>query len=133
MSASHPTTDDGPDRSTQSGLDENLAGAVAYVLGFLSGIVMFLVETENERVRFHAAQSMVVFGGIFVVSLVLAFLRALFGFGNIIGSVVGAFFGLLSFLLSIAALILWIFLIVRTYQGRDPRIPIAAGIADDLV
>lgn len=133
MSASQPASDEESERSTQSGLDENVAGALAYVLGFLSGIVMFLIETENERVRFHAAQSMVVFGGIFVVSLVLGYFQAVFGFGNFLGSLFGAFFGLLSFLVSIAALILWIVLIVRTYQGRDLRIPVAADIADDIV
>ena len=130
MSTSHHDSQSVEDQSTQSGLDENVAAALAYVFGFLSGIVMFLVESENETIRFHAAQSIVVFGAIFVASLVVSVLRAVLVFGNVTAFFFGTIFGLISFVLWIGAIILWIYLLVRTYQGSDPRIPIAAGIAD---
>jgi uncharacterized membrane protein len=119
--------------ATETGLDEHVASALAYVLGFVTGIVLFLVESKNETVRFHAAQSTVVFGGIFLVSIALSFLQAVLGFGNVAGFLFGAIFGLLSFVVSIVALILWLYLIARSYQGRNPRVPVAAGIAEDFV
>ncbi|MEF8757995.1 MAG: hypothetical protein V5A33_07135, partial [Halobacteriales archaeon] len=55
------------------------------------------------------------------------------------GMGVGVFFGLfsmivtlISFVVWIAGLVLWLYLLVRTYQGQDPRVPVAAGIADSI-
>ena len=120
-------------QTTETGLEENMASALSYVLGFVTGIILFLVESKNDTVRFHAAQSTIVFGGLFGASIVLSFLQAVFGVGNVAGFLFGAIFGLLSMLLSLAGFILWIYLIVRSYQGSNPRIPGAAGIADGFV
>lgn len=116
-------------------LDDNVAGALTYVLGFVTGIVFYVIKSDNEFVRFHAAQSIVVFGGIFVLGIVLSFISgtaALFG-GGVAGGFAAAgismLVGLVSFVVWIAALAIWIYLMVRTYQGADPRVPGAAGIA----
>lgn len=116
------------------GLEPNVAGALSYLLGFVTGLVFFLVEEEDEFVRFHAAQSIVVFGGLFVLSIVLQV------FTGFIGATTGFFLGLFALVFSLvwlavalATLGLWIFLMVKAYQGETPRIPVAADIADDLV
>lgn len=51
-------------QTTQSstGLDENVAGLLCYVLGWVTGLIFFLID-KRPYVRFHAAQSIVVFGG----------------------------------------------------------------------
>lgn len=118
---------------TEIGLDENIATALSYVLGFVTGIIFFFIESKNDHVRFHAAQSVVVFGGIFIISIALSFLQAAFAFGNAAGFLIGSIFGLLSFVVSIVAFVLWVYLIVRSYQGKDPHVPGAAGIAQDFV
>ncbi|HJZ12452.1 MAG TPA: hypothetical protein VJ521_09895, partial [Acidobacteriota bacterium] len=41
-------------------LDPNLAGALCYLFGCLSGILFFVLETENKRIRFHALQSILI-------------------------------------------------------------------------
>ena len=41
---------------TSIGLTENVAGLLCYALGWISGIVFFLIEPENKFVRFHAIQ-----------------------------------------------------------------------------
>lgn len=120
-------------QQTETGLDENVAAALSYVLGFLTGIVMFLIESENDQVRFHAAQSIVIFGILFVASIALNFVQAIAAFSDIIGLVLGPILGLLGLVLWLGGLILWIYLLVRTYQGEDPRIPVAAGVAANLV
>ena len=56
---------------SSTGLDENVAGLLCYVLGWVSGLVFFLLEQENKFVRFHAIQSILVFGVITVASIVL--------------------------------------------------------------
>jgi len=120
-------------QETETGLEENVAAALSYVLGFITGIIMFLVESENDHVRFHAAQSIVVFGALFVVSIAMSFIRAIAGLSDILGFIVGAIFGLIGIVLWLGGFILWIYLLVRTYQGKNPRIPVAAGIADGFV
>jgi len=45
---------------TSLGLDENIEGALCYVLGWLTGIVFFVLEKDNRFVKFHAMQSIVV-------------------------------------------------------------------------
>ena len=48
---------DGRAEKTASGLDANLAAALAYALGWVSGLVFLLTEHDNKFVRFHAMQS----------------------------------------------------------------------------
>jgi len=131
------TTNQGSDGSvgqeTETGLEENAAAALSYVLGFITGIIMFIVESENDHVRFHAAQSIVISGALFVVSVAMSFIQAIAGFIDILGFIVGVIFGLISLVLWLGGFVLWIYLIVRTYQGENPRIPVAAGVADGFV
>jgi len=124
---------------SETGLDENVAGALSYLLGFITGAIFLLVESENRFVRFHAAQSIVVFGGLAVVSIVLSILSTILT-GVILTGAAFGLFGLVSLLLSLfwmvvslASLGLWLFLMFQAYQGKTTRIPIAAGIADGLV
>ncbi len=46
---------------TQSGLAENVAASLCYVVGWVTGLIFFLID-KRPNVRFHAAQSIVVFG-----------------------------------------------------------------------
>ena len=57
---------------TSTGLTENVAGLLCYVLGWVSGIVFLIIEPENKFVRFHAFQSIIVFGLISLVGIVFS-------------------------------------------------------------
>ena len=134
----HATVDHG---QSGTGLDSNVAGALSYVLGLLTGVLMFVVEPDDEFVRFHAAQSIAVFGLLFVAYVVLSVVGSVLSLfmvtggtgGAVVGGIVSLFLGLVWMVLALAALVLWIYLMVRAYQGETPRIPVAAGIADRLV
>src|SRR6202790_5851280 len=56
--------------SPRSGLSENVAGLLCYALGWITGIIFFLID-KRPYVRFHAAQSIVVFGGLHVLNIVV--------------------------------------------------------------
>src|SRR5580692_7373458 len=114
-----------PAASTQSGLSENVAGLLCYLLGWITGLIFFLTD-KRPFVRFHAAQSIVVFGGLTIIRIVLAML---FIAGGAAGLSVG--FGLLT-LVSIVGVVLWILLMVKAYQGEKFRIPVAADLADQI-
>jgi uncharacterized membrane protein len=111
--------------TTQTGLAENVAGLLCYVLGWVTGLIFFFID-KRPFVRFHAAQSMVVFGGLTIIRIVL-------GMMFIAGGVTGFSMGLgLMWLISILGFILWILLMVKAYQGEKYRVPLAADLADQI-
>lgn len=59
-----------------TGLEPNIAGALAYLLGPITGILFLLVEKESKFVRFHAMQSLITFGllGLLAVTPVIGWL-----------------------------------------------------------
>jgi uncharacterized membrane protein len=58
-------------KKTALGLEENIEGLLTYVLGWVSAIVFLVLEPENRFVRFHAMQSLVTFGAITIILIVL--------------------------------------------------------------
>jgi uncharacterized membrane protein len=107
-------------------LQENVAGLLCYLLGWLTGIIFLLID-KRPFVRFHAAQSIVVFGTLFVLRIILTFFW--------IGSYYGGFFGihvLISMLLGLITLVAWVVLMVMAYQGKRFEVPVAAGVAHSL-
>jgi uncharacterized membrane protein len=101
------------------GLEPNVAGLLCYVGGWISGIIFFFLEQKNRWVRFHAAQSIVVFGTITVAGIVLGLIP-----------VVGHAF---SWIVSITGFILWIILMVKAYNGERYKLPWAGDIAENMV
>jgi len=107
-----------PIAASTEGLAENVAGLLCYVLGWVTGLIFLLID-KRPWVKFHAAQSIAVFGGLTVIRIGLLFMSHFLGW---------AIFGLVGLL----SLVLWIFLMVKAYQHETVRIPIAADIADSL-
>jgi uncharacterized membrane protein len=114
-----------PAASTQSGLSENVAGLLCYLLGWVTGLIFYFID-KRPFVRFHAAQSIVVFGGLMVIRIVLSMV---FISGGLAGFSMGM--GLL-WLVSLVGLVLWILLMIKAYQGEKFRIPLAADLADQM-
>ena len=107
-----------PIAASSEGLAENVAGLLCYSLGWVTGLIFLLID-KRPWVKFHAAQSIAVFGGLTVIRIGLLFMSHLLGW---------AIFGLIG----LVSLVLWIFLMVKAYQHETVRIPIAADIADSL-
>ena len=121
--------------ATQSGLSENAAATLSYSLWWITGIIFFLID-KRPYVRFHAAQSIVIFGGLHLIRAVVGMF---FGLGWFMGSFhgiehVGSFgVGLaLLIILSFVGFILWIVCMVKAYQGERFMVPIAGDIAVNL-
>ena len=100
---------------TATDLDENIAGLLCYVLGWISGIVFVILEPKNKFVRFHAIQSIIVFGAISVASAILSWLPF-----------IGMFLG---WALGVLAIILWIVLMLKAYQGKKYKLPVSGDMA----
>lgn len=99
---------------TSAGLEPHLAGLLCYLLGWVTGLVFLFLE-KDKFVRFHAIQSLVVFG-VFNLAFCL-----------ILIPIIGWVFGWLIILL---AFILWVVLMVRAYQGFKTKVPLAGSFAE---
>lgn len=95
------------------GLKKEIAGALAYVLGPITGI-FFLVTSKDAFVRFHAMQSTVVFVVLFVLQWVLGITIILFP---------------LSALVGLASFVLWLILIYKAWQGQEWEVPVLGKFA----
>ena len=64
MTNPHSTT------ATSTGLGPTVAGAIAYLLGPITGGILLFLEKDNRFVRYHAAQSITV--GLLLVGVYIA-------------------------------------------------------------
>jgi len=101
---------------TSMNLEENVAGLLCYVVGWITGIVFLVLEKENTFVRFHALQSILTF-------LPLSVIAWLLGWIPFVGWALGA-------LVSILMLILWLILMYKAYQGERYKLPLVGEIAE---
>jgi uncharacterized membrane protein len=112
--------------ASSEGLAENVAGLLCYIAGWITGIIFLLID-KRPWVRFQAAQSIAVFGGLTIVQIALSVMSStiggLLGFGLM--SMLGLLVGLITF-------VLWVFLMVKAYKHATFKVPIAAGIAEGI-
>jgi len=105
---------------TSLGMEENIEGALCYVLGWVTGIVFYLLEKENKFVRFHAMQSILTFLPLSVIYWLFGWMLWWMPF---IGWAISVLIGLLMF-------ILWIMLMIKAYQGEMFKLPIVGDMAE---
>ncbi len=116
-----------PGAAAAAGMDDNVAGALCYLVGFVTGIVFLLLEPYNKRpfVRFHAFQSI-----FFCVAWIALSIALSIGF-LIVGAVshlwlvflpVRLLFGFLGFLL-------WLFCMYKAYNREWYELPIVGPLA----
>lgn len=105
-------------KNSSLGLQQNITAMLAYLIGWISGLIILLIEKDNKFVRFHAMQSIMVFGGLTIISI-------------LIGSMM-FFFIFLVPILNIIGIVLWILLMVKAYQGELFMLPFVGHHAEKL-
>ncbi len=94
--------------------DEKMKGALAYILSWLTGVIVFLIAGDSKFLKFHAMQS-IIFG---IILTVISFVGSFICIGPII-----AFVG-------------WLYTLYGAYMiytGKSFRIPVIDGIAESMV
>jgi uncharacterized membrane protein len=111
---------------TSTGVDPRLSALLCYTAWWVSGLIFLIIEQQHRTVRFHAAQSLVLFGGLSIIIGVLSVMSV----GMLIVSG-GAFQAarVLVYGVWVAAVAIWLVLMYRTYQGQTWRVPLASGLA----
>lgn len=108
---------------------EKVKGILAYLFGWLGGLIVFLISNENQNTKFHGAQALV----LSVLSVIItAILGALAGIlGQILG-ILGAICGLLVTVWGLISFILMILGIVKVVKETDPELPIVGDITHSI-
>lgn len=112
-----------PKSSGGTGLEPNVAALLAYLFGWVGGLVFYLIEKDNKFVRFAAMQSIVLNVALiaiyFIVSVIAGFT---FGLGALLMPIVG-----------IGFTIIWIMLMVKAYQNQEWELPVLGKIVRNIV
>src|SRR3954447_7974610 len=102
-------------QTAAAGMTDNVASALCYALGFITGILFLVLApyNQNRLIRFHAFQSIFLHVAAFV--LMFALRIVVFGMFQFIGSFFGLF---LMPLIWLGFLAVWIYMMVSAYQGK---------------
>ena len=101
---------------SSTGLEENVAGLLCYLVTWVSGLIFFLIEKDSKFVKFHAMQSIITFGALIIIMWIAAVIP-------FVGWVISALAGILI-------LVLWIVLMIKAYKGEKYKLPIAGDLAE---
>jgi uncharacterized membrane protein len=111
-----------------AGMTENMASALCYALGLITGII-FLVLTpynQNRNIKFHAFQSIFMHLALIVCYVALTILSIMLHGIPIVGALMGL---LLSLALGLGSFLLWLFMLFKTYNGEKIMLPVIGEIA----
>lgn len=95
-----------------AGSNKKTYSILAYLVGWITGLIFLFVGKDDPDVKWNAANSIIVFGGLSIIIFVIGLIPII---------------GLLGFLLSIAGFIYWLLFLIKGLQGNGERIP-APGI-----
>ena len=101
---------------TDTGIKENVAGLLCYLLWWITGVIFLIIEPKNKFVRFHALQSITTFGVLWIAGMIFTWIP-------VIGWIIGTIIWILGF-------ILWILMMYKAYQGEQYKLPISGDMAE---
>lgn len=106
--------------ATRTGLPPRVLAVLAYVLWWVTGGLLLVIEPDEPFVRFHARQAFRVFGLIWLIGIVL------WGLGLAVLLFSMAAFRLLAPLgqsVWLAGVVLWVVAMVQAWRGRLWAVP----------
>jgi len=108
--------------ASSTGMDKRTAALLSYLVTWVTGIIFLFVGKNDPDVKYHAAQSIIFFGGIFIIEILV----------NIVTSFSSSlsFLGWLNTLLSLVAFFGWIYCLYKAWTGNGARfeIPVLGGV-----
>ena len=110
-----------PVPASQSGIDKKTGSWLAYLLGWITGVIVLFVGKNDPDLKFHGAQSIIFFGSVTVLQIVLSILSNIGPLG---------FLGFISGLIGLVALVYWVIFLVKGFQSNGQRfeVPLLGGV-----
>jgi uncharacterized membrane protein len=118
-----------PEAESSTGLSANVAGLLCYVAGWITGIIFVVWEKKSTFVKFHAWQSIMVFGVLTIAQIVFSVILAAIGIATFSPGLV-IFAGVLGTIIWILMVILWIILMIQAGTGKMWKVPGAGDWAE---
>jgi uncharacterized membrane protein len=116
--------------TSSTGLDVRLASVLCYSVWWITGGLFLLLERQHRTIRFHAAQSLLLFGA---VSVLLVGLGVLSAAALMISSRSYQLVRVSGELVWAGAAVVWLVLVLRAWRGDVWRVPLVAALADRVV
>ena len=101
--------------NTSTGIKENIAGLLCYLLAWITGLIFLLIEKENKTVRFHAWQSIFVFLPLTILSMVLSIVPVI------------------GWIITVITFVFWLVLMYKAYKGEKYKVRWAGDSAEKQV
>jgi len=114
---------------TSVGMSANTAGLLCYVAWWITGIVFAVIEKKSKFVKFHAWQSIMTFGVLSVVQIIVSGILAGIGVATLSPGLI-VFSGVLGTIIWILSVGLWIALMVLAGTGKMWKVPWAGNWAE---
>jgi uncharacterized membrane protein len=104
------------------GLTDNVAGALCYLAGFITGIIFLVISpySQNKFVRFHAFQS-IFFSIAWIVLNVAVGMMSVLTHG---------LFALLLPLIYLALFLAWLYIMYTAFTGKKVKLPVIGDLAE---
>ncbi len=118
-----------PALSPSVGMTDNMAGALCYLIGFITGILFLVLAPYNQdrNIRFHAFQSIFLNIAWVAVWFVIFFVTLLFRVIPFLGLFISA---LLHFAVGLGGFIVWLYMMFKTYNGEKIVLPVIGPMAE---
>ncbi|HEY7415178.1 MAG TPA: helix-turn-helix domain-containing protein [Ktedonobacteraceae bacterium] len=108
--------------------------SLSYLLGWISGLFLFLLVREKRFVRFHSLQSLLFFGGSHVLSITLLVLLSVTEAEHESWQkYLGAGLALLLLLNILFTVIVWMMGMIQAWQGRSYQLPFVGRWSEQIV
>ena len=122
---------------SSTGLDENVAALLSYVMTWVTGLVFFFIEKESRLVRFHAMQAILLGGTAVVLGIVIwvgwvILLIIMAQVSDVLTMLVNLVFVLLMIAFYLGLLIAWILCMVKAYQKQYFKLPVFGKFAEQF-
>lgn len=123
-----------PAAAASSGMEENVAGLLSYILGWITGLIFLLID-KRPFVKFHAAQSIALNIAFIVIWIAFWILTAIVGvLSTLIFHIpIGFLLAFLMPVIGIAFFVLFIFCMVKAYQHEKFKVPIIGNMVEKMV
>jgi uncharacterized membrane protein len=124
-----PVPQPGPVVAPSVGMTDNMAGALCYLFGFITGILFLVLAPYNQdrNIRFHAFQSIFLNIAWVALEIVAAIVSAVLIHIPILGAIMT---GLIYLVIGLGAFIMWLYMMFKTYNGEKIVLPVIGPMAE---
>jgi uncharacterized membrane protein len=118
-------------KATTLGLEERTERVLAYMFFWISGIFFLFVE-KNRNVRWHALQSTIVFGVLWLCMFAVSMLKAVLSIIPVLSIITSFGLGLLFNILLWITILLWLWLMLMALLRPGYRLPFFSALLPTL-